>query len=76
MLKIATKPRSYIGFAVITAIVLLLETAMYIDGQTYIEFITQSLEESFDIEGKFLNGNLMCFIILQTLIIQMLPLLP
>ncbi len=74
LLKIATKPRSYIGFAVITAIVLLLETAMYIDGQTYIEFITQSLEESFDIEGKFLNGNLMCFIILQTLIIQM-PLL-
>lgn len=74
LLKIATKPRSYIGFIAITAIVLLIQIAMYIDGDSYISFFTQSLEQSFSIEGKFLNGNLICFIILQTLIIQM-PLL-
>lgn len=74
LVKIATKPRSYIGFAAITAIILLIHFAMYVDGQTYIGFLTQSLEQSFNIEGKFLNGNLICFIILQTLIIQM-PLL-
>lgn len=74
LVKIATKPRSYIGFAAITAIILLIHFAMYVDGQSYISFLTQSLEQSFNIEGKFLNGNLICFIILQTLIIQM-PLL-
>lgn len=74
LVKIATKPRSYIGFAAITAIILLIHFAMYVDGQSYISFITQSVEQSFNIEGKFLNGNLICFIILQTLILQM-PLL-
>lgn len=74
LVKIATKPRSYIGFAAITVIILLIHFAMYVDGQSYISFLTQSLEQSFNIEGKFLNGNLICFIILQTLIIQM-PLL-
>lgn len=74
LLKIATKPRSYIGFAAITAIIFLIHFAMYVDGESYIAFITQSLEQTFSIEGKFLNGNLICFIILQTLIIQM-PLL-
>ena len=47
---------------------------MYVDGLNYISFITGPLESAFNIEGKILNGNLVCFIILQTLIIQ-IPLL-
>ena len=72
--KISTKPRSFIGFGAITVIILLIEFALYIDGKTYLQFITNSLEQSFVIDGNILNGNLVCFIILQTLIVQM-PLL-
>lgn len=72
--KIFSKPRSYIGFAAITAIVFLIEIALKLDGESYISFILQSLEQSFSVQGNLLNGYLVCFIILQTLIVQM-PLL-
>jgi ABC-2 type transport system permease protein len=72
--KIFSQPTTYISFGAIAAIVILIETAMLIDGKNYITFITQTLEQSFSIQGKFLNGYLICFIILQTLIVQM-PLL-
>ncbi len=72
--KILKRPRSYIGLVVITIIVMLIEAAMYVDGKNYVDFILTQLESSFSIEGKILSGNLVCYIILQTLIIQM-PLL-
>ena len=74
LIKIFTKPRSYIGFLAIASIVGLIEMALYIDGKSYISFILQSLEQSFEVQGNLLNGYLVCFIILQTLIVQM-PLL-
>ena len=74
LVKIFAKPRSYIGFVAIAIIVSLIHVAMYVDGLNYISFITGPLESAFNIEGKILNGNLVCFIILQTLIIQ-IPLL-
>lgn len=72
--KITSRPRSYIGFIAIGIIASLIQFAMYADGLNYIRFITQTVEQSFVFEGKILNGNLVCFIILQTLIIQV-PLL-
>lgn len=72
--KIAAKPRSFIGFAAIAVIVSLIHFAMYLDGMNYISFITTPLQTTFSLEGRILNGNLVCFIILQTLIIQ-IPLL-
>lgn len=72
--KIAARPRSYIGFIAIALIAGLIQFAMYADGENYIKFITQSVEQSFLFEGKIMNGNLICFIILQMLIIQV-PLL-
>ncbi len=72
--KIAARPRSYIGFIAIGIIAVLIQFAMYSDGENYIRFITQSVEQSFLFEGKIMNGHLICFIILQMLIIQV-PLL-
>lgn len=74
LIKISRRPRSYIGFAVITFICLILQLAFYQDGVAILSFVTQQLEASFAIQGKVLNGNLVCFILLQTLIVQ-LPLL-
>lgn len=72
--KIAARPRSYIGFVAITLIVSLIHFALYVDGKSYLGFVTQNVEQSFLFEGNILNGNLVCFVILQTLIIQ-IPLL-
>lgn len=74
LVKIAAKPRSYIGLIAITVIVGLIHLAMFLDGLNYISFITSPLQMAFSLEGNILNGNLVCFIILQTLIIQ-IPLL-
>jgi ABC-2 type transport system permease protein len=74
LFKITTKPRSYLGFLAITLIILLIQFAFYMDGKQYLDFIFQSLQNSFQIEGNIMNGSLICFIILQMLIVQM-PLL-
>lgn len=72
--KIVTKPRSYMGFLAITVIILLIQFAFFIDGKQYLDFVFQQLQNSLQIEGNVLNGSLICFIILQMLIVQM-PLL-
>lgn len=73
-IKIAAKPRSYIGLGAITLIVGIILIAMKLDGMMYISFITAPFEQSLAFEGNILNGNLMAFIILQMLIIH-IPLL-
>lgn len=74
LFKIFKKPRTYIAFGAIAAIVALIQLAMYADGEQYLGFLLQSVNESFIIEGKLLNGYFICFIILQTLLIHV-PLL-
>jgi len=72
--KIIKRPRSYIGFVAIGVIVRIIQLAMLVDGSNYLQFIIHQLEQSFQIQGKIINGNLVAYIILQTLIVQM-PLL-
>lgn len=72
--KIFKKPRTYIAFAAIAVIVVLLQLALYADGAVYLEFVMRSINESFIIEGKMLNGYFVCYTILQTLLVHV-PLL-
>ena len=72
--KIFRKPRTYIAFAAIAAIVGLVQLGFYADGDNFIQFGMQSLSDSFDIGGDVLNGYLMAYIILQTMLMQV-PLL-
>jgi ABC-2 type transport system permease protein len=72
--KIFKKPRTYIAFVAIAAIILLIQLAMYADGDTYLQFALQSLRESFQITGVVLNGYFVCFLILGTLLVHV-PLL-
>ncbi len=74
MVKYAMKPRTYIGFVAIAVIVMFIQLALYVDGKTYWDFLTQTLSQNFEINGMEFNGNMVAFIILQTLIVQM-PLL-
>lgn len=72
--KIFKKSRTYIAFAAIAAIVVLIQLALYTDGAVYLEFVMRSINESFILEGKLLNGYFVCFTILQTLLVHV-PLL-
>lgn len=72
--KIFARPRSYIAFGAIGVITAIIHFAMYSDGKNYIDMFTQTLDQSFVIEGNILNGNTICFIILQMLIVHV-PLL-
>ncbi|MCY7409683.1 MAG: ABC transporter permease, partial [Chitinophagales bacterium] len=74
LFKIFSRPRSYIGFLAISVIVIIIHLAMFLDGPNYIQLFIQQLQQSFSIQGKIINGNLVAWLILQTLIIQM-PLL-
>jgi ABC-2 type transport system permease protein len=74
LLKIFSKWRTYIGFIAVGVLVPLIHAAMYIEGETYIGFITNSLEEIFEFNGELLNGYVVARIILQTLYVN-IPLL-
>ncbi len=74
VIKIALKPRSYLGIAAITVLVGVILFALKSDGMSIISFVTSSFEQTLSFEGNVLNGNLVAFIILQMLIIQ-IPLL-
>ena len=72
--KIFRKPRTYIAFGAVAAIVGLIQLGFYADGESYMKFGMQTLSDSFDVSGNILNGYLMAFIILQTLLVHV-PLL-
>lgn len=74
LFKVFKKPRTFIAFGAISAIVGLIQMGFYVDGESYINFGMQALSDSFEIEGKILNGYLLAYIILQTLLVHV-PLL-
>jgi ABC-2 type transport system permease protein len=74
LFKIFRKSRTYIAFAAILLIILLIQLAMYVDGDEYMRFILQQAEQTFVIEGKTLNGYFVFYLILHTLLVHV-PLL-
>ncbi|HXB30577.1 MAG TPA: ABC transporter permease subunit [Puia sp.] len=75
LFKIFRKPRTYISFGAIAAMVIIIQIALKFDGQSYIEFIVGGLKDSLDIPYEhILNGFFVCFIILNLLLIH-IPLL-
>ena len=75
LFKISKRPRTYIAFAAIAAIVFIFQFAFKADGQSYMNLMLQSVKDSFEFERtKAINGYFMCYIILNTLLVQ-LPIL-
>lgn len=69
--KISKRSRTYIAFAAITAIVLIFQFAFKADGKSYMNLMLQSVQDSFEMDkGKAINGYFMCYIILNTLLVQ------
>lgn len=75
LLKIFRRPRTYISFAAIAAMVAIVQIALKADGKSYLEFLMGGLRDSIEIPFDIvLNGYLVCFIILNLLLIHV-PLL-
>jgi ABC-2 type transport system permease protein len=72
--KIFKRPRTYIAFAAIAAIVLLIQLALYVDSDTYIDLLLQTVRSEYAVEGDIANGYFVCYFVLQTLLIHV-PLL-
>jgi len=70
--KIFKRPRTYIAFVAISALVGIIQMGLKIDGKSYVDFMLKDL--SFQFEGNVLNGYLICYIILQLLLVHV-PLL-
>lgn len=74
LFKIFSRPRTFISFGAVAALVGIIQFGLKLDGDSYIEFMLRDVSVSLDVEGKVLNGYLICFIILQLLLVHV-PLL-
>ena len=75
LFKIFKRPRTYIPFAAIAAMILIIQVGLKFDGRSYVELILTSLSETFNMPyALIMNGYLAAFVILNTLLIQV-PLL-
>lgn len=71
LFKTFKKPRTYIAFAAIAAIVFLIQLALLINGKEYVKFILSSVDETLIIPyAKITNGYWICFAILNLLLIH------
>lgn len=74
LFKVFRRPRTYIAFIAVWAIVSLIQLAIYVDGAKYMDFVMKDVKDNFEVIGNPLNGYFVCFLILQTLLIHV-PLL-
>lgn len=78
LFKIFRRPRTYIAFGAVTAIVILFQAGMKFDGKSYLDLVLNNVSDTFEVSDEFksrlLNGYFICFAILNILLIQM-PLL-
>lgn len=69
--KISKRSRTYIAFAAISAIVFIFQFAFKADGESYMNLMLQNVQDSFSLDKmKAINGYFMCYIILNTLLVQ------
>ena len=70
--KIFKRPRTYIAFAVIAVIIILIQIALKFGGEEYVGLMLSGMNDSFEEipPENILNGYLVCFIILNLLLIH------
>jgi ABC-2 type transport system permease protein len=69
--KIFQRQRTYIAFAVIAAIILLIQIGLKFGGKEYVSMIMSAMNGVFEIPpGDMLNGYFVCFFILNLLLVH------
>jgi ABC-2 type transport system permease protein len=67
LFKISRRPRTYIAFVAVAAIVFIFQFAFKADGQSYMDLMLQSVKDTFTFDRvQAINGYFMCYIILNT----------
>ena len=74
LFKIFRRPRTFIAFGTIAALILMVQIGLKVDGKAYVEFMISTLGGSLDVDGNIMNGYLVCYVILQMLLVNV-PLL-
>jgi ABC-2 type transport system permease protein len=72
--KIFRRPRTFISFLIVAGMAGIIQFALLVDGKTFVAFVLQGLADQFSFGGEVLNGYLVTYIILQTLLVNV-PLL-
>ncbi len=72
--KIFKRPRTYIAFGAIAALILVIQMGLKIDGESYAAFLMKDINNTLIVDGNVLNGYLVCYILLQLLLVHV-PLL-
>lgn len=72
--KIFRRPRTYIAFGAITSLIVMIQFGLKVDGQAYLDFMLADLESTLEIDGNVMNGYLVCYVMLQLLLVHV-PLL-
>jgi ABC-2 type transport system permease protein len=72
--KIFRRPRTYIAFGAIAALILIIQFGLKIDGKSYADFLMKDVGGTMEIDGNIINGYLICYIMLQLLLVHV-PLL-
>jgi len=72
--KVFKRPRTYLSFAAITALIGVIQLGLLVDGKEYADFVMAGFANSFSVDGKILNGYFICYVILQLLLVHV-PLL-
>ncbi|MBL7743119.1 MAG: ABC transporter permease subunit [Chitinophagaceae bacterium] len=69
--KIFKRPRTFIAFGVIAAIIFLIQIALKFGGEEYVGMMMSGLNSTFDAPAdQVMNGYFVCFIILNLLLIH------
>lgn len=75
LFKIFKRPRTYIAFGAIAAIIFLVQLALKVNGQDFVQLYTDSQADTFDIPyEKIMNGYFVCVAVLHMILIHV-PLL-
>lgn len=72
--KIFRRPRTYIAFGAIAALIIVIQFGLKVDGASYAEFLMKDINDTLTVDGNVLNGYLICYILLQLLLVHV-PLL-
>jgi len=72
--KIFRRPRTYIAFGAIAALIMVIQFGLKMDGQSYAGFLMKDINDTLTVDGNVLNGYLICYILLQLLLVHV-PLL-
>ena len=72
--KIFKRPRTYIAFGAVAVLIGIIQFGLKLDGKSYLDFMLNDLSSSLEIDGKILNGYLVCYVMLQLLLVHV-PLL-